>query len=130
MLDECQLCGACCFSASSAYVPVTGADRARLGRAAAELVHHEDGADYLAMIDGHCAALRVSKGAFVCSVYEQRPAVCRELDRGTPPCHEERTLKRATATRLLADRPGSGEQAHELQALLGAAEHEEVTAGR
>lgn len=101
MLDECQLCGACCFSESSAYVPVTDADRARLGHDATELVHEEDGAQYLIMTGGHCAALRVHAGAFVCSVYERRPAVCRELDRGTPACREERSLKRAAAVRLL-----------------------------
>ena len=102
MIDECQICGACCFSDSSAYVPITDADRARLGTDAAGLVREEDAAHYMAMTDGHCAALRVTAAAFLCSVYERRPAICRELERGTPACREERTLKKAAAARLLS----------------------------
>ena len=101
MLVECQSCGACCFSDSSAYVPLTEADRARLGGDATDLIHEEDGAHYMAMRQGHCAALRIRAGAFVCSMYDSRPAVCRELDRGTPACLEERKLKKAVAARLL-----------------------------
>lgn len=104
MIDECQACGACCFSDSSAYVPLTGADRTRLALAAPGLIRAEEGAHYLAMSDGHCAALRIEAGAFVCSIYAHRPAVCRELDRGTPPCREERGLKRAGAMRRLGGR--------------------------
>ncbi len=100
MLDECQICGACCVSDSSEYVPLTEDDRARLGGDAVGLIHEENGAHYMAMRDGHCAALRISAVAFVCSVYEQRPAVCRELDRGTPACLEEKQLKKASAARL------------------------------
>jgi Fe-S-cluster containining protein len=102
MVDDCQRCGACCFSESSAYVPVTEADRARLADAGAGLVHEEDGAHYMTMIEGRCAALHIRAGAFACSVYDRRPAICRELHRGTPACREERTLKRARAAVLLA----------------------------
>lgn len=101
MPDECQICGACCFSDSSAYVPLTETDRARLSGDEAGLIREEDGAHYMAMHQGHCAALRVGAIAFVCSVYQRRPAVCCELDRGTPACLEERKLKKATAARLL-----------------------------
>ena len=103
MVDDCQLCGACCFSDSSAYVPLTTADRARLGPGAAGLLHEEDGGHYMAMRGGRCAALAIEAGSFVCSIYHQRPAVCRELERGTPACREERTLKRAAAAQQLRD---------------------------
>jgi uncharacterized protein len=100
MLEECQLCGACCFSDSSAYVPLTEADRARLGEDAAGLIHQEGGGQYMVMREGRCGALLLAGGAFVCSVYERRPAVCRELERGTPACREERALKRAAAAAI------------------------------
>ncbi len=100
MLEECQLCGACCFSESSAYVPATKADRARLGRDADSLTCEEDGRHYMVMIDDHCAALSGAAGMFSCAVYGQRPAACRELDRGTPACREERKLKRRGKSRL------------------------------
>jgi hypothetical protein len=55
----------------------------------------------MAMSHGRCVALRVGPRDFGCSVYHRRPAVCRELERGTPACREERTLKRSMAARLL-----------------------------
>lgn len=104
MPDTCQPCGACCFSSSSAYVPVTAADRARLGPGDAALIHTEDAADYMAMVDGRCAALEAGYTRFRCTIYSRRPAVCRELDRGTPACREEQRLKQATARRALLPR--------------------------
>jgi uncharacterized protein len=94
---DCQSCGACCFSESSSYVPLTGRDRVLLRGDAAALVREVDGAHYMAMDHGRCAALRIDRGAFVCAIYARRPAVCRELDRGTPACLEERALKRPVA---------------------------------
>jgi hypothetical protein len=39
---------------------------------------------------GHCAALEIRAGGqLFCTVYEQRPAVCRELERGSPSCDAE-----------------------------------------
>ena len=102
MIDECQLCGACCFSDSSAYVPVTDADRERLGAASASELHKESGGQYMPMRDGHCSALHIADGVFTCSIYHRRPEICRELERGTPACHEEKRLKKAGALRLLA----------------------------
>jgi hypothetical protein len=47
------------------------------------------------MVDGHCAALIVdtARGRFVCGVYEDRPATCRELERGGGACAGERQVK-------------------------------------
>lgn len=100
MLD-CQSCGACCFSASTTYVPLTGRDRLWLRGDAAALVREVDGAHYMAMDRGRCAALRVDRGAFVCSIYARRPAACRELERGSPACREERALKRTVAAEVI-----------------------------
>lgn len=52
---------------------------------------------------GHCAALVVdsSAGTFMCSVYERRPTICRDLERGSPACEGERLLKLERPRRLI-----------------------------
>src|SRR5690242_14554435 len=92
---DCQSCGACCFSQSTAYVPLSARDQRRLRDTG--LIHEEGGHHYMMMQNGHCAALRIG-ARFSCSIYEQRPDVCRELERGTPACVEERSLKKAIAS--------------------------------
>ena len=101
MITDCQLCGACCFSDSTAYVPLTASDRQRLQHDP-RYIHEEDGKHYLAMTEGHCVALRSQGDRFVCSLYSVRPFACRELERGTPPCREERREKRKAAERFLS----------------------------
>jgi uncharacterized protein len=99
---ECLSCGACCFGRIERYVAVSGDDHARLGAAADALTVFLDNRCYMRMHDGHCAALRVeSEGRFVCSVYEQRPSVCRELARGGPACAAERAQKHERARAAL-----------------------------
>jgi uncharacterized protein len=100
----CLACGACCFSAASDYVPVKGDDWTRLGADAERWAVFVNNRAFMRMVEGHCAALRVEPpseetGAarFVCSIYETRPQVCRELARGSGECHGEWTLKRETA---------------------------------
>jgi uncharacterized protein len=92
---ECLSCGACCFSSLETYVRVTGADYARLGEHAETLVCFDGNRAYLRMLDGHCAALHIdgTTRRFVCSVYEVRPATCRELERGGGACAGEREVK-------------------------------------
>ena len=111
MSHECLFCGACCFSDSDAYIDVSAADAKRLREVSDEahaLVHEVDGARYMKMVDGHCAALTFRAGRFVCSVYQHRPAVCRALDRGSVECFAERSLKRARALRVInGPAPGS-----------------------
>ena len=99
---ECITCGSCCFSESSRHARVTGDDHERLG--------DPDADDYvewignlafmkLARTDGvsHCAALEVRRGPegtlFLCKVYERRPQVCRDLERGSGACAGERHAK-------------------------------------
>jgi uncharacterized protein len=91
---ECLSCGACCFSQLDSYVRVTGDDHARLGEHAERLANFIGNRCYMRMHDGHCSALAVSaEGQFVCTVYEQRPEVCRALERDSSECHAERALK-------------------------------------
>jgi Fe-S-cluster containining protein len=92
---ECLACGACCFSTLTTYVSVTGDDYARLGDDAAGLVSWDSNHAYMRLEDGHCAALRVDpiERRFVCTMYETRPQVCRDLARGPGACAGERQSK-------------------------------------
>ncbi len=92
---ECVACGTCCFSDLPKYVRVRGDDHERLGDDADALVVFHGNEAYMAMNGGRCAALAldVEGGRFLCSVYERRPATCRELERGSPACAGEIALK-------------------------------------
>jgi Fe-S-cluster containining protein len=87
----CLGCGACCFSHLENYVPVTGADHARIGARVDELTHFDGNRCYMNMHGGHCAALVIDRRArkFVCSIYELRPTTCRDLERESPACRGE-----------------------------------------
>jgi uncharacterized protein len=76
-------------------VRVTGDDHARLGDRAEELVWFDENRAYMRMQDGHCGALRIDavSDRFVCSTYENRPEVCRELARGSGACRGELEAK-------------------------------------
>jgi Fe-S-cluster containining protein len=90
---ECLQCGACCFSQLDAYVRVTGEDYARLGEHAEQATVFLGNRCYMRMEHGHCASLEVSAGRYACRIYEQRPAICRALERGSPSCTAEREEK-------------------------------------
>jgi Fe-S-cluster containining protein len=94
----CLSCGACCFGAHERYVPVSGADYAQLDELAPRLTVFHGNRCYMRMANGHCAALEIhANGEFYCSVYERRPAVCRELQRGSSACEAEVMRKRSAS---------------------------------
>jgi Fe-S-cluster containining protein len=99
----CLSCGTCCFSTLERYVPVSGDDYARLGEDAETLVRWIANRAYLRLENGHCAALAVdpAQRIFACTVYERRPSVCRDLERGSPPCAGERDAKGERPARAL-----------------------------
>jgi uncharacterized protein len=104
----CLTCGACCFSRLDRYVRVSGDDYQRLGEAASELALFIENRCYLRLRDGHCSALIISReGAFRCSIYQRRPAICREIEPGGPACRAEIEQKagrtREALARLRAD---------------------------
>ena len=112
VLPPCLSCGTCCFSTIPEYVRVYGSDYARLGASADQLVSFNGHRAYMRMADGHCLALVISggKGEYVCSTYDTRPQVCRELGRGSPACLGERTMKseRPPASLRLSRTPSNG----------------------
>jgi hypothetical protein len=76
-------------------VPVSGDDHARLGELAQSLTRFVGTGCFMRMVDGHCAALErePATGRWLCGVYERRPQVCRDLERGSPACVAERLRK-------------------------------------
>lgn len=96
-VPECVRCSACCFSRARDYLRVAGVDYDRLGDDAAQLTVFVENRAYMKMVDGHCAALTYDQKqeAFLCSVYERRPDVCRWLERGSGQCAAERHEKAA-----------------------------------
>ncbi|OIQ83555.1 flagellin N-methylase [mine drainage metagenome] len=98
MSNDCLRCGLCCFSTLDTYVRVTGEDWARLGDEAERWARFVGNRAYLRMKDGHCAALELRRGVdgapvYFCTIYERRPRICRELERGSPVCEAERERK-------------------------------------
>jgi Fe-S-cluster containining protein len=98
----CLTCGRCCFGPAN-YVEVYPEDEAALGiERAAELVvgttltdldrrYGRTGTErFMRMTGGHCAALDVSGGKFTCTVYEDRPLICRVFEFGAASCLEAR----------------------------------------
>jgi Fe-S-cluster containining protein len=100
---DCTTCGACCYGKRD-YVQVFPDDAARLGQArTAELVAPAVGESpasvgrepepkrFMKMTHGHCIALSVANpNRFLCTVYEDRPVLCRALEPGSTPCLEAR----------------------------------------
>lgn len=106
-MNECTRCGACCFSESPHQARVTGDDYERLGDDAERLVAFVGNRAFMRLAGDEgvrrCAALAVDPvaGTFTCAVYERRPAVCRELERGSGACDGELAAKGARARRAL-----------------------------
>lgn len=92
-MKSCVDCGTCCFSELDRYVRVRGDDHARLGEDAEALVVFHGNEAYMAMVEGHCAALVIEDGKFLCRVYDRRPQTCRDLERGSPACEGEIATK-------------------------------------
>lgn len=99
---DCRRCGVCCFSEKPDYVRVSGEDWTRLGAAAERLAHFVGHRAFMRMNAGRCGALEIRRGEgggmeFFCSIYERRPQICRELERGSPECLGELARKEARA---------------------------------
>lgn len=110
---DCLHCGVCCFSTLDTFVRVEGADWARLGDDAERVAHFLGNRAFMRMRDGHCAALelrgapdgdgasggvRGARTEYFCTVYEKRPRICRELERGSPECMGELAAKAGRAS--------------------------------
>ncbi len=110
-IPGCTSCGTCCFSRTEDYLRVAGVDYERLGNDAVRLTHFLGNKSYMRLEDGHCAALvlDVTAATFLCSVYENRPDVCRWLERGSGQCRAD--LHEKAGRPLLALRKKAAESA-------------------
>lgn len=87
-LPQCTECGVCCFFEDPRYVMVFEADSERLGARAGELTHFIAGRCFMRQVDGHCIALQQHGEHWLCSIYETRPQLCRDFERGCGKCRE------------------------------------------
>lgn len=97
-VPDCGTCGACCYG-DEMWIHVMAGDDERIGD---ERLHRltvltEHGRGYVArsmkMAGGRCVAYQDNAaGAHpgCCSIYEVRPAICREFAAGTADCHAAR----------------------------------------
>lgn len=100
---DCTTCGACCFGHKIVLSPE---DEARLTvDLVLALTELDDAAEERRMRkrpDGACVALREEGGRFLCSIYEHRPQVCVDYERGGRRCLEWRERPRGLAPRPTA----------------------------
>src|SRR5258708_6281154 len=97
---DCRRCGACCLSPGkeTGYVAVTAEEGNRLRALALPLVTHDGGKVFLGTetYDGPGGARAcvgfVGAPGFPCSctIYEDRPAKCREFEMGSAACRTAR----------------------------------------
>jgi Fe-S-cluster containining protein len=114
---DCLTCGACCASPfeGGGYIRLDREEEVRLGRLGLPVFEIiSDPEDRLAMLGTRrngedvcvCIALTGTVGRRVsCSIYEARPALCRQFEAGSPECHDARRAFGMT-TNVLADASG------------------------
>ncbi len=78
----CSTCAACCCQLEVMLITDTGVPERFIET-------DEWGGDVMARLDdGWCAAL--DRDSMLCSIYENRPLICREFEMGEADCLEER----------------------------------------
>ncbi len=101
---DCVACGRCCYYNKPNYAMLYPEDIATFGRArlarytakstlsGAELRPGEDSSEiFMRMENGHCCALDVTPGvSYKCSIYSDRPLLCRMYEPGNADCLEAR----------------------------------------
>lgn len=100
---DCIRCGCCCINSAANAIRVTGDDYSRLEEHAENLVQFIGNRAFMKLTDGHCAALKVEtmSARFICTIYERRPQVCRDLAEGSAECNAERHHKAVRRLTLL-----------------------------
>ncbi len=99
---DCLTCGACCVSPflGEGYIQVNAAEEDRLGRMGLPVLELIDDPEDRVVLLGTkinaarirvCIALSGTVGTEVaCSIYADRPELCRQFEAGSPECHEAR----------------------------------------
>jgi Fe-S-cluster containining protein len=101
---DCGTCGACCYSDSASYVPLSPGDLQRLQDASEllALTFVENSQTYMRMLEGMCVALQQDKGRKHCTIYSRRPEICREFAQASTECREALVAIRRRTTRPVA----------------------------
>jgi len=81
----CANCQACCCSAEVMIMSETGVPSRHI------YVDANGSESMLRLDDGWCSAL--DRDTLMCSIYENRPWICREFEMGSYECADERTEK-------------------------------------
>ena len=92
---DCQVCARCCFADSALHVQVFEVDLDRMSLETRAMVDRSGPYAFMRFEDGHCVALRCdpTTGHFACGIYDERPDVCRSLERGSSGCQHEHREK-------------------------------------
>ena len=78
----CSNCQACCCSLEVMIISDTGVPKQHID------VDEHGGETMLRLHDGRCSAL--DRNTLMCSIYENRPWICREFEMGSYDCINER----------------------------------------
>ncbi len=81
----CSNCQACCCSSEVRIISETGVPDQHI------YVDQYGNESMLRLDDGWCSAL--DRNTLLCSIYENRPWICREFEMGSYECISERTEK-------------------------------------
>lgn len=85
----CSNCRACCCRLEVMIITDTGVPDVHVA-------HDKWGAEtMLRLDDGWCSAL--DRETFMCSIYENRPLICREFEMGSYECSNERAVQVASS---------------------------------
>jgi Fe-S-cluster containining protein len=82
---RCETCAACCCRLEVLLLTDTGVPE--------EFIHTDKwgGMTMARLGDGWCAAL--DRNSMLCTIYDQRPSICREFEMGGEDCLAERGCK-------------------------------------
>lgn len=101
--SDCTPCGRCCFSETPGYIRVFAFDEARMSAGTRALTEVRAEGRFMRYTNGGCVALRVDASErLLCSIYEERPDVCRALVRGSGQCRGDFETKGGKASELIA----------------------------
>jgi uncharacterized protein len=80
----CSTCHACCCRLEVLIFSDTGVPEKHIAR------DEWGGETMLRLDDGWCSAL--DRDTFLCSIYENRPDICRDFEMGSYECRSERSI--------------------------------------
>lgn len=82
-IPECQDCGICCRASVPDYVELSDFE---IDNIPERMVKWIDTFPFMRMRKGACIAFRSCESRCSCAVYEHRPNVCRDFERGGSRC--------------------------------------------